>query len=319
MTPRERMAPLVLTLLGGVAIWLAIRAFLSILPPTNLTLYLRLLAFTGALGGIISGLIETQGKLLLCRYSKDGNGFECGAIADMLIGIGGSWGVFLVLSRFIRPDTAEGSELTGYMLSVVALGVVAGFSSRALLGSLRGTLLGMAQSAAQSTAERVVKETMPGEVRSTAEKVSDSGNVRALLEVADTMPPGPERDVRLASAEAIAQESLQRHPDNATLLIFMGAIRKRQAVAAPADKKDELLRQAIELCTRAAALEPANWVAYYNRACYRALRNEPVGPILEDIDAAIRLNPDAKRRLPGDPDMAQAKRDHPEILARLTA
>lgn len=301
--------PLLLTaLLATLAAW-GLDLFLALFSDKpDLVLDLRTLAVTGGLGGVISGFIRNERRLILCAYPSNGTRhIECGSLADAAIGLGGAWGVFFVLGRSMRIGTNVEDLLT-----LVGLGVVAGFSARALLATLRERVLGEARSVAIETA----KETVKARAEQT-ESYSDASAVAVLVQVSDTLA-GPEPKTQLLkNAEGRANELIARDPNDAGALILLGNVKKRLALLADAPaERNRLIDEAIGLSTRVVELRPTAYAGYYNRACYKALRGAAIGAILPDIDKAIELSPEAKALLQQDPDLAGV-RNAPDLLTRL--
>lgn len=273
--------------------------------------YLRVLAVTGGLGGgLVSGFIRNDRRLILCAYPLNGNTrqIECGTVADAVIGIGGAWGVFFVLGRSMR--LGEGVE---DLMTLIGLGVVAGFSARSLLSTLGDKVLGEARSVAQETA----KETVRAQIYKT-EDYSDIKDASMLVDISDTLASPEAKSDFLAKAEGVAVQLLSKDASNLQVLLLLGYIKKRQGLlpGVPTDGKNQLLDEAISFCSRAITLAPDREMSYYNRACYKALRGLSVTSVLEDVEKAIALLPENKGLFSTDPDLA-AYKDKPEIAARL--
>jgi len=127
------IAPIILSVIVGFLIILALRYFLTLTEAdATLRRYLTILSFTGALGGIIGRAIADDRLLNLMWFDPtDRAGVKCGIIADGVIGLGGAWGVFLVLGRSMQLGTN-----TEDLMVLIGLGVVAGFTARTLLQAL---------------------------------------------------------------------------------------------------------------------------------------------------------------------------------------
>ncbi len=301
--------PIVLTTLLTALLAGAIAIFLRLFSDNaTLTLYLRVLAVTGGLGGVISGFIRNERRLVLCAYPANGDrSIECGALADVVIGIGGAWGVFFVLGRSMRI----GDE-TEDLLTLVGLGVVAGFSARSLLATLRTRILGEARTVAAETA----RETVRDQVQKTT-AYSDISGVAVVVQISDASVDPRAKLRLLKDAETRITEVLAKEPANPSAHILLGSIKKRLApLAETTDEKNRLLGDAINAATRVIELKPTIDTGYYNRACYKALKGESVATIVSDIDKAIELLPENRALLHDDPDLANY-RELPEIAARL--
>lgn len=305
-------APLLLTALVGAIIVFVLNLFLRLFSFNDtMILYLRTLAFTGGLGGIISGFIQNDRKLLLCSYSgEDSRTIDFGSLADALIGMGGAWAAFLVFPRAMRLESGVED-----VLPLIGFGVVAGFGARSLLTTLRDKLLGEARGEARFVAEKTAQEAVRG-VTERAGDYADSGDVRLLVDLADASTGQTKVDA-LKRAESLAKNYLSKSPRSPQVLVAFALVKKRLAMLTEVEAdRNALLDEAISLCSTALELRPGLEVAYYNRACYKALRRVTVTSILADMDRAIALLPDNRELFREDSDLASV-RDYPEVAARL--
>ena len=100
---------------------------------------------------------------------------------------------------------------------------------------------------------------------------------------------------------------------------FVAYTEKGRALKRLAQLKNDpkLLEQALEAVTQARNLNPTNFPAVYNSACYKALLKRPAAEVLEDLKAAIALNPSLKKIAQDDPDLAGIRSSNPQEIQAL--
>jgi tetratricopeptide (TPR) repeat protein len=327
----------------------------------DVTLLLKILAGGGALGGLISHFMRRTSPdsdsggpptadsaqplnpiVMLSQFiSVDGKpAIEGGILASVVTGVGGAWGVMFVLAKPMNIGAAKSVE---DLLTTMGLSVVAGFSATALLRSLAKKLGGQVDRADLEQVEKRFRKTTEAinknvdEVAANQDDIAAIQSVAALIATADQVaaqaaaaaaqpPEAAAHRARalelLNAADSLAGDFLQRKPESAEVLVSRSAIKKRLALLnADRQQRDSLLNEATALCTQALQLNPQLESAYYNRACYRALRgaNEDLAAIVADIKKAIELLPE-NRQLFASPDEhdIDSVRTRPEVAALLT-
>jgi hypothetical protein len=159
-------------------------------------------------------------------------------------------------------------------------------------------------------------------------------SISTLIGMADqaiadaTTDPSQARDTKqvewlLNTADSLAEETLREQPESTEVLISQATVRKRKALlitgAQRQQQRESLLREAIDLCSRALQLDPGSERAFYNRACYRALKGEDPALITADMKKAIELLPENKRLFASaDEHDIDNVRKRPEIVELLT-
>lgn len=302
--------PPLFTLFLGALVTLAFRYFVSLVGGNiTLRLHLVILAVTGALGGVVYSLIGNRGAV---RWAwpdeKESVLLQCGTLADAIVGVGGAWGIFLVLGRSMKPvDKVEDTE---GVLVLIGLGVVAGFAARSLLHLLARRLQEM-------IGEKEVQETARKETRKTGLPTIFS-HAKTVVEIFDRADEQARASLRVVLEDALraTEAALTSWPDETSLYGVFGAIKKRLALIRP-EARRALLDEAISACSKALELDSGLAWAYYNRACYKALNRIGADAILPDIRKAIELNPDFKQRFLRDSDL-EDYREHEEIRAVLS-
>jgi hypothetical protein len=325
----------------------------------DITILLKILAGCGALGGLIShfmrrttpaldkdsttiedGAHPLNPIVMLSQFiSVDGKpAIEGGILASVVTGVGGAWGVMFVLAKPMNIGTAT---TVGDVLTIVGLGVVAGFSATALLRSLAKKLGGQVDRAELEQVERRFRITAKAinksvdEVAAAQDEIATAQSAATLMATADQMTEQARAAAQpaeaaahraraielLNAADSLVGELLQSKPRSAEALVSRSAIKKRLAILnEDQQQKDALLREAVELCSQALQFDPNLERAYYNRTCYRALRgpNEDPALIVADMKKAIELLPENKQLFASqDEHDIDSVRTRPEVIALL--
>ena len=333
--------PLGLTALLSWLVFFGLNRFLTFFSGTNfltssdrqiVAIELRVLAFSGALGGFVSGFIEDR-RLHLCVYPVDGKQqIEFGALADVVTGVAGAWGIFFVLGRTLSLGATPNDALT-----LIGLGVVAGFGAKSLLVVLSERAkkaVETAKQVAMATATEVAA-TKAAEVATTtatqvavgaakesgkkAEDYSDSQRITAVVDLSKIETDITRRTQLLAIAEDIANTVLEKTADSPQVLVALARVERAKADLLPPEKaaeKQELLKKAVQQCSRAVEIRPDLEWGYYNRACYKALTGEPASSVAEDVREAVKLLAENRTLFLHDDDLAKYW-NLPEIAALL--
>lgn len=333
-------AAVALTGVLGIGAFYGLLLFLSQF--TNPVLFdLRILAGAGALGGFISHFVHPPGdarplnadrvslfnaRLLLCDFVVE-NGrlqIEGGFLASMVTGIGGAWGVLFVLAKAMNIGVPEATSsqslkaqlLPGDLLTLVGLGVVAGFSATTLLRFLAKRL---EDTVGRQDLQDVRREAIGAtrEAKASVEEKASAGSIGALATIAERYDTQDERSRLLEAAHSLAQEYLAERPNSPEVILADAMVWKRLAEKNPdAAAKEDQYTKAINLCSEASRISPALERAFYNRACYRALKGEDLALVLADMKKAIDLLPENKRIFSTEDDIASI-RATPEVKALL--
>ncbi len=295
----------------AAAVVLGVGYLLSIIPETDpkvpLTLYLKVLAITGALGGIVAGVMSNDGKIKWTLPHHENLVFlDMGINGDAVVGITGAWGVLMVLAKSVKFDGADG------LLFLVGLGVVAGIGSRKLVEVLTRQL--------ERILTRAEAQDIAKNQASAAGQYAALSSANMAAELFDAAPDQTGRQrLRGVVEKALAYvEPLVATARSADLYIGSAALKKRLAMIAATDEgKGRLLEEAIGLCTRALEVNSDSEVAYYNRSCYRVLRslmpprnNDLLRLGLDDLSRAIELDGGNRQLAWGDSDLL-ALREEP--------
>ena len=310
------MPPIILTLIVGVLIILALGYFFTLTEADGtLRRYLTILAFTGALGGIIGRVIADDRLLSMMWFDAgDRAGIRCGFIADSLIGLGGAWGVFLVLGRSMQLGTR-----TEDLMVLIGLGIVAGFTARTLLKTLGENIERQVRQNQQhiSQLQRQTERSRAVQMSNLAQIIyTDVESTFTEFDNASDIQKRAMRD-RLEELQGTIERLVQSDPESAEALHALARVKRRLAMIATGDNRESLLGQSISLLGDAIQRDPQNDYLYYNRACFRSLlASPPIPAIRDDIQQAIQLSPENKELFRTDPDL-DTVRDAPEIAAVL--
>jgi tetratricopeptide (TPR) repeat protein len=304
------VAPIILSVIVSALIILALAYFLGLSEKDAiLRRYLTILAFTGALGGIISGTIVNERRLDLMWFDpRDRTIMHGGFIADATIGLGGAWGVFLVLGRTMKIGSG-----TEDLMVLIGLGVVAGFAARRLLQTLG---IGLDQRLAQVA--QVQREIQGNQVYSQVQALYMQ--IDKVLDEFDAANNAQKRGMRerLEQMHSQANTVVPLDQERSRALVNLARVKKRLAVISTGDTRRTLLEEAIQLCNEAIRLDPDREALYYNRACYQALLvPPPIATIIQDMRRAIELLPENKEAFKTDPDLDNVRSD-PDVAALLS-
>jgi len=328
-----------LTALLAALLVLAVKQFLGFFADPVLS-DLQILAWTGALGGLVahfsrrapdnnSSLADADSadkssffnpKLMLCNFAfvEDSPHIEAGFLASIICGIGGAWGVLFVLAKAMNIGIGTG---VGDNLTIVGLGVVAGFSSTTLLRALAKGLENSVgkqyvDSAVQGADKRATA--VAQEAGAAAEENATAKIVSSMALVADKNDDPGERVKLLEAAHSFAQKCLNESPNSPEVFLANATVQRRFAEKNPDNsQRAAQYAKAIDLCSDALKIEPNLERAYYNRACYRTLNNDDITLIIADMKKAISILPENKQIFSEDPDIASI-RDRPEVKALLS-
>jgi tetratricopeptide (TPR) repeat protein len=184
-----------------------------------------------------------------------------------------------------------------YLLTRLALPAAFSRADRAALSSVWEKLetTGGKLETTQAEQQKVLAIVLTGEARELISQSQDSedmlNNARQRLELAIKYDPS----------------------------YFVAYTEKGRALKRLAQLKNDpkLLEQALEAVTQARKLNPTNFPAVYNSACYKALLKRPAAEVLEDLRAAIALNPSLKKVAQGDSDLAGIRSSNPQEIQAL--
>ena len=184
-----------------------------------------------------------------------------------------------------------------YLLTRLALPAAFSRADRAALSSVWEKLetTGGKLETTQAEQQKVLAIVLTGEARELISQSQDSedmlNNARQRLELAIKYDPS----------------------------YFVAYTEKGRALKRLAHLKNDpkLLEQALEAVTQARKLKPTNFPAVYNSACDKALLKRPAAEVLEDLRAAIALNPSLKKVAQGDSDLAGIRSSNPQEIQAL--
>ena len=315
MNKREWRQSVLLTLLGLILtaglitclVWLA--SFFS----RPISIYILVLSAGGGFGGLCYSLIENKGYLKLCsvhQYEEKEDkpavkdkktGLDLGCIADILIGIGSAFAIFLVLSGLVKLTNDIKTIELGTIFMLASLGIVAGAGGKYIFPMLVQKMEDMLK-AQQKAEEADKKASNVKEEAETNHQESLKQLDNALVAVGNALP-----DTYLEQAESTFNHALKANPQSAEAKVGLAMVRKRQ------DK----LTDAIRFCTEAITTDPNCAVAYYNRACYRSLSKQPIKEILDDLEKAIKLDKSLSEHAEKDKDFKsiKARKEFLEIIS----
>ncbi len=201
---------------------------------------LILLTLTGAFGGLAASLVRNEGRLLWPQFTKEERGaadanaggttapgtstnlnaYHLGFISDVMVGVVASNSIQLALAAVLDYKTTD-DNLVQKVMSLVALGLVAGFSGPKILAGLAKKLEGEVERNLRETDARQQKELEKQQVDLNKQQRDISVAITSVKEMAQAnvykamsdavrsdVPPPPER----AQVE-IAAKLVEREPE----------------------------------------------------------------------------------------------------------
>ncbi len=255
-----------------------------------ISIYMLILSVAGGFGGLCYSLLE-KGRIKLCRFSLDNDekdkkpGLDLGSIADILIGVGSAFAIFLVLSGLVALTNKLENVEPSTIFVLASLGIVAGAGGKVLFPILVDKLAKMTQ--AQITAERAEEKATEAK-----DKAVDAILSARILQGNSYLTKG-----ELTQAETIYLDVLKENPRSAKALVGLAVVKSK--------RKD--YANAINLCTSAIEINPNYADAYYNRACNRSLSGQPLDEILDDLRKAIDLDKSFREEAEKDEDFKSIK------------
>lgn len=255
----------------------------------------------GALGGFVDGLTTD----IPYKVSWGGRHFDIGSAGDALVGMTSAVAIFTVATALFPDLEIErfDSSPTAF-IRIVALGVLSGYAGIRLLNPLTRKL---AEQIATEKAADAVKDV---QVRNTELAINVKDAERKVIEFdlrrTELLAQGQHEAAAKLLDEARtrydAALAVERHDTEA--LLGLARVARRQAELAQLRQRDpaphwaEALRalDAITMRDRSAAR------AFYNKACYKALKGDSAAVALADLQQALELAPALKPRARSDPD-----------------
>lgn len=247
-------------------------------------IYFVVLILAGAFGGFVGELdAETHYRLHPCGRSAKGKPFELGWVGGVLIGIAAAIGIMLVGDTFgvLRGKTTDGF----HWMRLAALGIISGFTGRALLS-------GLAQKVTDIAKKQVDKQMQKKEER--------------ILALNETLNEADRLLLRGECNQArIAYENVEREFPEQRLRTQKG-IANCLAYLGKSGAGDQYLHDADKLLERLDAEFPNNADIAYNLMWVRALIHErdlqqnrtptyTVEQLRSALKRAIDLDPESKR------------------------
>jgi hypothetical protein len=192
-----------------------------------------------------------------------------------------------------------------YLLTRLALPAAFSRADRAALSDFREELR-MTQAEQQTTWEKL-KTTV--EKLETTQAIVLTGEARVLI--------NQSQDSKDMLNNALKRLELAIDYDLSYFVAYTEKGRALRRLAKLQGEDKSLLEQALEAVTQARKLKPTNFPAVYNSACYKALLKRPAAEVLEDLTAAIALNPSLKKVAQGDSDLAGIRSSNPQEIQAL--
>lgn len=241
--------------------------------------YLSLICTSGALGGLLRGLVSENDSAIHLPIS--GKRVPLGFVGDCLLGIGGALAIFLVGATLLNSSSSDIDEKE--LVQIVSLSLIAGFSGRTLVNALAARLMRQVQKIDEEV-------TLMEKALRSMKKHEDSteyGQLGDFYKAKD--------DYELA--QSFYDRALEIDQDNVGVMINKAFVLKRRGK----------IETALDLLNHTISISPDNERALYNRACYKCLLKYSVGDVLVDLKAAITQNAFYRDMSAKDPDLAPVR------------
>lgn len=258
--------------------------------------YLIIVVLGGAFGGLLRSFFDREGRFILSEvFMQSSVGIEVGSLYEILSGIGASLGVFFVLAG---TSPVTGKDLSS-MLRLFAITLIAGVGGKTLLQMIRGRFEQMILKLTEDFEKKITK---------TTEQTKERIDYASEIAVGNAHMNQGELHMALTHFEGVAE----KEPTLPQAYLGQAAALKRIALKDFKDdqsKRWEYLDKAIEKASEAIRRSPQCGPAYYNRACYKCLRELDIQEILLDLKRSIEIDKKYKTMATVDPDFGRI-RDH---------
>jgi hypothetical protein len=265
--------------------------------------YLIVVALAGAFGGFVHGILRRRPTeypiawpFFRADRNRDGGRNQLGILGDIFVGIAAGTTIFVVM------DTAFGLKAdeignVGHLqeyLKFVALGVIFGYMGPSLLESIALTI-----SKRIVKAERKLEEDVE-ELEKLRNRSKAADRAIQVIELADAY----RRWKRWGLALQAYDQAIAIEPENPHHYLQKSLVYADQGDEEHSKKqKADLYDAAMEWVERALLVDKKYGRAYYDRACYRRLKNSSEEEVLDDLRKAFQLNDNMKNLAKFDPDL----------------
>jgi hypothetical protein len=278
---------------------------------------LLVIAISGFFGGLVDGLrSDRQYKARL-----GGKTWEWGSVGDGLVGTAAALAIFAFAENVFASGPLRVDMPVMAFIKIVAWGVLSGYAGTRLLDPLSAKVV-----------KQLATDAARAEVRDQVSK--DDASVESLREAAQAVTQHLERlsrratdasdadDKDIAAPLDIAQRKyellLKADPASTAARIGLANVHCYRAEhmqkAGKSDERDKAFSAAIKEADNLIKRDSQVAKAYYNRACYKALRakftSKPADPdAVADLLRAVELDEHLKDYAKGDDDLIALRGD----------
>jgi tetratricopeptide (TPR) repeat protein len=253
--------------------------------------FFLLVAAGGTLGGILNGINSKDNKLVLPKIlppsDQNPRMVHLGFIGDIIIGVGAAIAVFLVLTNALNLAAGLKTDIT-----ILSISILAGFAGITILKGM-----------SEEFAKKVTKQIQP------------------RLDSLETQIKEGDKSTSIYS-EAYAHWKAKSYTEalediNDAIDINPG-IAKYYNLRAMVYRRLDRFDDAFNDLAQAVKIDPKYPLPYYNRACYKALKNKPVDEIIADLKIAFGLKASLVEYSQKDEDLGSI-RENKDFKALLSA
>jgi hypothetical protein len=250
----------------------------------DMGLILLVVAGSGALGGFAMTIGSRRSNELFLPGRTHDRVIYLGFIGDMFVGSAASLAINFVADPLLSPLQSGSNATADYLardyIRAISLGVIAGFAGIKVLTSMARISDEMISA---SKAQLITRMQENDRSRELVRQVEDM-----LAKIDDYLKRGDRESAitELKRASEAIEQVLSVVPRDPRALVVKAKILKRNAQLDV--EVASLLEQAIQVLTAVLAIDSSYDRAYYNRACYEAIRGRK-DEAMKDLNEAVRL------------------------------
>lgn len=259
----------------------------------------------GGLGGFVDGLTSD----VVYRVNFGARSLDIGSFGDILAGATAAIAIFTV-GKALFPEIALksfGADLDD-SIRVIAISVLSGYAGVRLLNPLTRKLVEQISTDKAQEVGRSIRAR--DEDLIIAIKDGDKAlNDYSIVPTGDVMRAA----ATLERAQKHYEIALKRDPLDTEALLGMAKVARRRAQLHESQNESGEAEwdEALRLLDRITSSNPRAARAFYNKACYKQIRQRRGGPsteAMEDLKRALELQPELRARAASDEDLVGLQR-----------
>jgi hypothetical protein len=246
----------------------------------NTFVMLAIIALAGALGGLVMGFDSSRANKVVLPF-QNGRSITLGFFGDMLIGSAASLSIHFVADPIFNP-TGVGDTLreTRGIVREVSLGVISGFAGIKVLFSMSEIPTRLINASKAQMIDRMQEQDRSREL---LRQVED-----ALRQIDAKRKDGDKSGAitDLEKAEQAIEHVLTQSQQDPRALVVKAKVLRRKAELDVGSEAAKWWQNAIDTLSDALKVDPSYDRAFYNRACYYAIKGDQIAA-LADLRQAV--------------------------------